>query len=103
MLTVSQLKQAYAYGAMTALKTAGYAEHIAQAVGIKLAEEAEMSPTGVQLMGPNPGEPKQPDENSLVEGDDVDVPQAPVTNEQAASPEAYAGAPSDDIYGALSE
>lgn len=103
MLTVSQLKQAYAYGAMTALKTAGYDEQTAQSMGIKLAEEMETNPTGVQLMGPNPGQPIQPDENSLVEGDDVGVPQAPEENEQEVSPEAYAGAPSDDIYGALSE
>lgn len=103
MLTVSQLKQAYAYGATTALKTAGYDEPTAEAMGNDLADEAEGNPTGVQLMGPTPGAPAQPDVNSLVEGDYEDMPQDPNANNQEVSPEAYAGDPNKDIYGALSE
>jgi hypothetical protein len=97
MLTVSQLKQAYAYGATTAFKTANYDDPTAQAMGAEMADEAEGNPTGVQLMGPTPGAPLQPDENSLVEGDYENA------NEQEVSPEAHADVPSDDIYGALSE
>ena len=80
-------------------------------------ESQGINPAGVRLMGPNPGEPiqpgqdEQPDVNSLVEDYGEGAPVSPEMYGQQpqemygqeSSPEAYAGAPNEDIYGALSE